>query len=118
VNNLGIETIAVVIGFILRLGIPILITLLICWGLKRLDAHWQRQEANERFQQMPVSQHTCWNIRNCPPEKKNSCTVYQSGFQTPCWEQCSQDGLMQPACLKCVVWQLLHGQQAALQAGD
>ena len=115
-NDLTIEIVAVIFGFVLRLGIPLLFTLLLCWGLKRLDARWQREAAAERFQQLPVAKHTCWNIRDCSPEKRAKCPVYLTGFETPCWEQCRQEGMLSSACLKCIVRELLLGRQPPLPA--
>jgi hypothetical protein len=42
-----IDTIAVVGLFALRLGVPLAVTFAIAYGLKRLDARWQR-EAQQR----------------------------------------------------------------------
>jgi len=40
----GFYTAMVVLGFfLLRLGVPILITAIVCYGLRRLDARWQAE---------------------------------------------------------------------------
>lgn len=36
-----------VLMFVLRLGVPLLITVAIAYGLKRLDARWQAEAENE-----------------------------------------------------------------------
>ncbi|HRJ45583.1 MAG: hypothetical protein KJZ86_16055 [Caldilineaceae bacterium] len=33
--------------FLLRLGVPLLITLAVCYGLRRLDARWQAEAEAE-----------------------------------------------------------------------
>lgn len=45
----AIYTTMVVLGFfLLRLGVPLLITAAVCYGLRRLDAHWQAEAAAEK----------------------------------------------------------------------
>jgi hypothetical protein len=36
-----------VLMFVLRLGVPLLITVAIAYGLKRLDARWQAEAENQ-----------------------------------------------------------------------
>ena len=48
----GFYTALIVIGFfILRLGVPLLLTAAICYGLHRLDARWQAEAEAEKVDQ-------------------------------------------------------------------
>lgn len=68
-----VDTAAMVGFFVLRLGVPLAITFAVAYGLKRLDARWQR-EAQERSasladmiaSQCPYAGQTnpvCWMAR-------------------------------------------------------
>ncbi len=44
----GFYTATVILGFfLLRLGVPLLITVAVCYGLRRLDARWQAEAEAE-----------------------------------------------------------------------
>jgi hypothetical protein len=48
-NDLDLsELLAVVLGLLIRFGIPLLLTVLAAWGLRRLDQHWQRESEHVR----------------------------------------------------------------------
>ena len=51
-----LEEAAVMVGlFLIRLGIPLAITILVTWALRRLDSRWQAEaelrEINDRLEQ-------------------------------------------------------------------
>jgi hypothetical protein len=99
----------------LRLGVPVGLTLLLAWGLKRLDARWQaeaeRQAARPEVRQVAVSQLNCWEIRNCPPQRRASCLAFARSDK-PCWENFSQNGYLRETCRDCLVF----GRAQALAA--
>jgi len=87
-------------GFVLRLAIPILGTVLLVLILRRLDAHWQ---AEAERQPMPTNKPECWKIKGCPPEEMENCPGAQSPL--PCWQVYRQpNGYLNEECVKCKVF--------------
>jgi len=69
----GLLQVAVIVGmFILRLGVPLLITLLVAYWLRRLDSKWEaearaRQEVEPTVteeMQKPIPKPTVWGTRH------------------------------------------------------
>jgi len=93
----------ILLGLLLRIGIPAGVTILVFFLLRRLDRHWQ-QEA----QAIPVisSQRPCWDIKGCTEEKRKDCPSYfQAGV--PCWQVFrTKNGLLREDCLECDVFRL------------
>jgi hypothetical protein len=87
--NLITETLAFVVLFILRLGVPIAVTVLIVGGLRRLDARWQAEADAQRTSRAVASgliasvaavsplaaERPCWERNDCPPEKRQQCAA-------------------------------------------
>ena len=98
-------TITLILGLLFRLAIPICITVLIVWVLKKLDAHWQ----NESIQTVnPVTSGIknpgCWKVHNCTEEKRAACNAY-AHVETPCWQiHRESSGQLQERCLGCQVF--------------
>ena len=97
----------VIIGMLLRFGIPIGVTALVIWFFRRLDAHWQAEAEQQLHMRAPVElidRVPCWEQRNCPPERRNSCRAYaQTGI--PCWQVFrDKDGRLREACFDCEVF--------------
>lgn len=85
--------VGVLIGmFALRLGVPILLTVAVCYGLDRLAARRaaelaaRRQAKDSTFKQgaKVVRQLHCWEIKRCEPEVRESCPATQRQ-NVPCW---------------------------------
>jgi hypothetical protein len=96
------STLAVLIGLLLRLAIPIAITLLAVYILHKVDVRWQEEAA-----QMPAPENVekpqCWNAKNCPVEKKNNCASLNS--TEPCWQTHRlTNGYLPEECLNCQVF--------------
>ncbi|RLT41109.1 MAG: hypothetical protein DWI57_07430 [Chloroflexi bacterium] len=52
----GFYATAVILGlFLLRLGVPLLITAAVCYGLRRLDTRWQAEAEAERRNRQEVA---------------------------------------------------------------
>ena len=102
----ALEIFGVILLFVLRFGIPIGITLLLAYALRRLDAHWKAEaEAKvdrEEVRQVAISQEPCWQLRSCPPEKRDLCPVYAHPNE-PCWEVRSANGHLPQTCRDCHV---------------
>lgn len=91
---------AIYIGglFILRLGVPLAIIVLIGYGLRKLDAKWQaeaqaRLEAEQAATQeksepdlefYTVIDPPCWVQKNCPDTLVSKCPAFQNR-SIPCW---------------------------------
>jgi hypothetical protein len=96
----------VLIGILLRFGLPILVMVGIVYLLRRMDTRWQ-EEARKQMtdSRMLVPQQTsCWEVNNCSPETKEHCPAYiNPGI--PCWQQFrSDEGLLRESCLGCSVF--------------
>jgi hypothetical protein len=97
----------VVAGLLLRIGIPLGVTLLVGWLILRMDARWQAEAAetleiqNALFETAtPDSLPTCWEYMNCPPRIRENCPAYAE-TEIPCWELLRANGSLQPNCRGC-----------------
>jgi hypothetical protein len=114
-------TLALLTGFGIRIVVPLLLTVLLVVFLRRIDAHWQEEsiqlgtdEAGREFW-AKTAQTPCWEVRNCPPEKRESCPAY-AHQEFPCWQVFrSPDGPLKEACLDCAVF---HNAPIPLAAAD
>ncbi len=85
------DTIAVVGLLLVRLGIPLLISLGIGYWLVQLDNRWRIADAGQR----------CWDVKKCPPEQRSRCTAYQHP-DIPCWAIVrATEGQLRPQCVGC-----------------
>lgn len=93
---------AVVIGFTLRLAIPIAITGVAIYFLRHLDTRW-KEEAERLGLQFVVEKPKCWEIKGCSPEARATCKGYLS--EQPCWQALrKENGYLQDRCLGCNVF--------------
>ncbi len=112
--------VAVIAGmFVLRLGVPLAITLLVGYWLRRLDAKWQA-EAEARWQasqlqpepvQSPLLNRLnqpCWVTRGCDEAQRALCPATQNPH-LPCWlvRRYPNGRLLEP-CYTCQIF--LYGQ--------
>jgi len=93
--------------FLLRFGLPILVTLVICWGLHKLDKYWQKEDGKNQGP-IEVSKLTtflnCWKVHNCPEKQRMQCLAYQIP-EIPCWQHFrSSDGNLRNRCASCTVF--------------
>jgi hypothetical protein len=92
---------AVLTGLAIRLAIPIGITLLVIYILRKVDVRWQ-EEASQTSLPMVERPH-CWDINNCPVEKMRDCPVPTS--VKPCWQvHRLNNGYLREECLDCQVF--------------
>ena len=90
----------IIAGFVLRLAIPILGTVLLIFVLRRLDARWQ---AEADRQAVPTNKSECWKIKGCPPEQVEDCAGAKSPL--PCWQVYRQpNGYLNEECITCKVF--------------
>lgn len=79
----------VIVGlFALRLAVPVVITLGIAWGLRRLDARWeakaQTAKQPEQVVQLTEKPVPCWKEKGCSKEAMASCPACK-WHDLPCW---------------------------------
>ena len=99
-------TLYMILGLLLRVGVPIGVTLLIGWGLRRLDARW-RAEAEAEKASINIMLHTtiwqqnpCWAAKNCSEEKRKTCPAYNQR-EKACWEVNRANGSLSKQCQTC-----------------
>lgn len=103
----NIELVSGIAGWILRIGVPALVTGMIAYMLKRLDNRWADAGMQEpafvtlRTGDAPIVH--CWEARNCPPHRRDSCAGYKNSSDQPCWKSFEKNGKMQEACLTCSI---------------
>jgi hypothetical protein len=88
----------VLAGFLLRLAIPIAVTAILIFSLRKLDARWQSEV------QLPmVEKPNCWEVKGCSPEQMKNCIAGQSSM--PCWQVYRlPNGYLREECLSCEVF--------------
>lgn len=94
-----------VLGVLLRFGIPIFLTGVVVYFLRKLDARWQK-DTKDRLSEMESLMPTirCWILNDCPRERMEKCPAYkQSG--RPCWQVFrNPEGQLREKCLGCDVF--------------
>jgi len=112
--------------FALRCVAPFLLLVLVGYGMKRLAAHWERQDADRAARpSIPVAMAArpdealrprvpCWVFNNCDEKTRNACPAY-ANQSLACWAARLRADSRLPA--KCAGCQLYTGAPA-LAAGD
>jgi hypothetical protein len=89
-------------GLLLRLAIPLAITLLAVYILHKVDVRWQ-EEAAQVPPAVVVQKVPCWDIKNCPAEQRANCPSPTS--VEPCWQaQRLSNGYLREECINCQVF--------------
>ncbi len=116
--NVILETLALTVLFVLRLGIPIAVTVLIAWGLRRLDARWQADAAARQTSRAVAAgdldaaavtsplaaQQPCWELNNCSDAQRGNCPACAT-FDIPCWmARLRADGKLPARCYGCALF--------------
>lgn len=88
-------------GIFLRLIVPLVITALIVFALRRLDIRWQT-EAEKEHQVLAKDGTPCWKEQGLSMEEIK--LRVEEGAQ-PCWQAHRlSNGYLQEACLDCDVF--------------
>jgi hypothetical protein len=87
-------------GLLVRLAIPIALTAVLIFFLRKLDTRWQAEA--EIIQ--PVAQNVeCWKIKGCSPEQQANCVAAKS--ELPCWQaRRLPNGYLHEECLSCEIF--------------
>ena len=101
--------------FILRFGVPLLVIVLVVYGLRRLDDRWQAEaranyatalakqqaEQSPRIELLKVIETPCWVLNNCAEEQRQRCPAALSPA-VPCWmARYRAQGKLPPQCYHC-----------------
>ncbi len=120
----GISDAVVIAGmFILRLGVPLAITLAVGYLLRRLDRKWQaeawaewessRLEQGEQAGQAtaPVAGQFCWDLKECSQAVREQCPAFKRP-NIPCWlARRRAEGRLPAACYDCELFSLKQVDQ-------
>lgn len=91
---------SVLLGVFLRLAIPITLTAILIYFLRKLDAHWQAEAITMPLE---INKPNCWQIKGCSPEQIRNCAAAASPL--PCWQFYRQEnGYLREECLDCRVF--------------
>ena len=91
---------ALTVALFVRLALPIVITLVLVFILRKLDARWQEEAQHEPPM---VEKPECWKIKGCSPEQRKNCPAFSS--HQPCWQVFRQpNGYLNEKCLICNVF--------------
>ena len=94
-----ISLLAILVGLLVRLAIPIAITALLIIVLRKLDARWQV----EAQKPVTIEKPECWKAKGCPPEQVANCKGATSPL--PCWQAYRlPNGYLREECLSCKVF--------------
>lgn len=91
---------ALCIGLLVRLALPIAVTLVMIYFLRKLDARWQTEA---ELRPVSVQKPECWKIKGCSPEQQKNCVARISPL--PCWQVFRlPNGYLREECLSCKVF--------------
>jgi len=107
-------TIVVLGMFILRLAVPVAITIAVGYWLRRLDDRWQAEALARQAETAVASQpsepviemfrvidRNCCDYNNCPEEKYECCPAHQNP-DVPCWmARYRAEGRLPAKCYRC-----------------
>ena len=96
--------IAMIMGVLLRVIIPLAATILIITILKWLDDRWKKNADLDETALVKVGNVGCWDIMNCSAENREQCLAYENPGK-PCWQVFREkDGRLQERCIGCDVF--------------
>ena len=109
-------TLTVIGGILLRFGVPIALTALLAWALRRLDTRWQLEAEQQLVAQAgPAYKPStpCWQANQCSEEKRKLCPAYADAGK-PCWQHFRNGrGELSERCLICDIFKLAPVPQLA-----
>ncbi len=114
-----LSALAVLGIFMVRFGVPLLLSAAVVWWLHRLDVKWAKSAP--KFTAIPDGVSTpsdtlhapiigepCWVYRACPDERRNTCPAYLNP-QTVCWlARLRCDGRLAGNCRTCSIFATSH----------
>jgi hypothetical protein len=95
---------ALILGVLLRVAIPLAVTFAFIKLLKRLDERWKREADLKGVEMVKVGNIGCWDINNCSEELRTGCQAYANPDK-PCWQIFrGKDGRLQERCIGCDIF--------------
>jgi hypothetical protein len=119
-----LELLAVVGLFLIRFGVPLLISGGVAWWLFRLDAKWRREAPAVYIPtgapagaagpgHSRIIGEPCWVYRACPEQVRDKCPAYLQP-DVPCWlARLRNDGRLTGGCRCCSIFATSHVPVAA-----
>ncbi len=125
----GLSDTLVIAGmFILRLGVPLAITLAVGYVLLRLDRKWQAEawaewesdqlQEGEQVKQAaggvksPAAKQVCWELKECGQAVREQCPAFKRP-NIPCWlARRRAEGRLPAACYDCELFSLKQVAQS------
>ncbi len=107
-----IDTVVILFMFVLRIGVPVAITLLIGrWLEKKLaPAEQQQTETKPRYTTRTsrsggkIIQIHCWEAKHCESAKRAQCAAYKRP-DLPCWLALqAEGGKLREECFTCAFY--------------
>lgn len=95
--------------FLLRISLPLLVTLSVGYLLARLDGHWQAVELERRSRAEASSKliepPRCWEMKGCDPATRDQCPAYLLR-PLACWQAFRKlnGGQLPERCFSCPVF--------------
>jgi hypothetical protein len=91
---------AVLTGLAVRLAVPILVTALAVFALRRLDAGWQTEAQKTPLK---ADKPKCWKTKSCTTAQRKACPAVTSPLA--CWQVFRlPNGYLREECLACQVF--------------
>lgn len=92
---------ALILGLVVRLGLPLLLTLLVVIGLHHLDLRWQKEAELERSL-LTRDEEICWKEQGLSTDESLARVIVS---RKPCWQLYRlSNGYLREACLDCEVF--------------
>jgi hypothetical protein len=103
--------------FLLRIGVPLAITVGVVYALRRLDAKWQAEAWAELEASQPqakfmtqvkplVSEQPCWSVKGCDEAARDKCAAPKQA-NIPCWlARRRSEGRLPAECYSCTQFSL------------
>ena len=113
----GYAVVTLLAGLALRLGVPLAVTGLLIWLLRRLDAFWQAEGEQQGALKLAAGTGPhCWGIRGCDLDQRVVCPAYLHP-DTPCWQHFrGRDGNLRETCLVCDFFRQVPARGSAPRA--
>jgi hypothetical protein len=97
-------SLAIVLGVLLRIAIPIAVTIILVFIFKRLDERWKNAADSDGAATVRTINVGCWDIKRCSAEMRAQCKAY-AHQDTPCWQVFREDdGMLPERCLGCDIF--------------
>lgn len=95
---------AIILLVLLRVVLPVAVTITIIYVFKRLDERWKREADLVNADFVKVGNIGCWEINQCPTEQRASCKAYNNPDK-PCWQVFrDKNGRLQERCIGCDIF--------------